>query len=173
MEVQKEAFGGLIEYYKLLPIENKRSEIINEMEELIANYSKLCSRFGEMPDMVLNKEMLNINRSNITEEEFLHALFAYINTLQDISAQFINKMCDTLENRDNQKRIFMTQEQMERLAKYATDKYFDCKSPETKEFMTADANAFMADYIRTFELALGKFKRAKTINLKNLGQMII
>ena len=52
-----------------------------------------------MPNMMLNKEMLNINRKNITEEEFLHALFAYLNTLQDISAQFINKMCDTLEKK--------------------------------------------------------------------------
>lgn len=99
MEVQKEAFSGLMEYYKLLPIENKRSEIINELEEIISNYSKICTRFGVMPNMMLNKEMLNINRKNITEEEFLHALFAYLNTLQDISAQFINKMCDTLENK--------------------------------------------------------------------------
>lgn len=100
MEVQKEAFSGLMEYYKLLPLQNKRIEIINELEELIAYYSKICTRFGVMPDMMLNKEMLNINRDNITEEEFLHAFFAYLNTLQDISAQFINKVCDTLENKN-------------------------------------------------------------------------
>lgn len=99
MEVQKEAFGGLMEYYKLLPIENKRNEIINELEELISYYSKICTQFGIMPDMVLNKEMLNINRSNITEDEFLHAIYAYLNTLQDVSAQFINKMSDIIENR--------------------------------------------------------------------------
>lgn len=100
MEVQKEAFGGLMEYYKLLPIENKRNEIISELEELISNYSKICTQFGIMPDMVLNKEMLNINRSNISEDEFLHAIYAYLNTLQDVSAQFINKMSDALENKN-------------------------------------------------------------------------
>ena len=99
MEVQKEAFNGLMEYYKRLPKEIKRNEIISELEELISNYSKICTKFGVMPNMMLNKEMLNINRKNITEEEFLHALFAYLNTLQDISAQFINKMCDVLENK--------------------------------------------------------------------------
>ena len=36
-------------------------------------------------------------KAELTEDEFLHAIFAYLNTLQDISAQFINKMCDTLE----------------------------------------------------------------------------
>lgn len=99
MEVQKEAFSGLMEYYKLLPKETKRVEIINELEEIISNYSKICTQFGVIPNMMLNKEMLNINRKNITEEEFLHALFAYLNTLQDASAQFINKMSDILENK--------------------------------------------------------------------------
>ena len=41
MEVQKEAFSGLMEYYKLLPKETKRKEIIDELEELISNYSKI------------------------------------------------------------------------------------------------------------------------------------
>ena len=55
MEVQKEAFSGLMEYYKLLPKETKRKEIINELEELISNYSKICTQFGVMPNMMLNK----------------------------------------------------------------------------------------------------------------------
>lgn len=94
MEIQKEAFGNLIEYYKLLPTENKRKEIVSELEELISYYSRICTQFGVMPDMSLNKEMLNINRKNLTEDEFLNALYAYLNTLQDISAQFIDKMCE-------------------------------------------------------------------------------
>ena len=98
MEVQKETFGNLIEYYKLLPIDNKRDEIISEIEYLISNYSKICTQFGVMPDMVLNKEMLNLKRNNLTEDEFLNALYAYLNTLQDISAQFIEKMCSVIES---------------------------------------------------------------------------
>ncbi len=88
-----------MEYYKHLPLELKRKEIISELEDIIASYSKICTQFGVMPDMVLNKEMLNINKRNLTEDEFLHALFAYINTLQDISSQFINKMCDVMEEK--------------------------------------------------------------------------
>ena len=99
MEIEKQAFTGLMEYYKSLPLQSKRDEIINELEELISNYSKICSKFGVMPNMMLNREMLNINRDNLTEEEFLHALFAYTNALEDISAQFINKVCDVLEDK--------------------------------------------------------------------------
>lgn len=94
MEVHKEAFGGLMEYYKNLPKKNKRIEIINELEEIIAYYSKICTQIGMMPDMVLNKEMLNINTENLTEDAFLHAVFAYLNTLQDISGQFLDSISD-------------------------------------------------------------------------------
>ena len=84
MEVQKEAFSGLMEYYKLLPTQNKRDEIIIVLEELISYYSKICTKFGVIPNMSLNKEILNIKRDDLTEDEFLHALFAYLNALQDI-----------------------------------------------------------------------------------------
>ena len=99
MEVQKEAFSGLMEYYKLLPTQNKREEIISTLEELISNYTKICSKFGVMPDMALNKEILNIKRDDLKEDEFLHAIFAYLNTLQDISAQFIDRMSEVIDNK--------------------------------------------------------------------------
>ena len=99
MEVQKEAFSGLMEYYKLLPTQNKRDEIVSILEELISNYSQICTKFGVIPDMVLNKEILNIKRDDLSEDEFLHAIFAYLNTLQDISAQFIDKMSNVIDNK--------------------------------------------------------------------------
>ena len=49
--------------------------------------------------MALNKEILNITRDNLTEDEFLHAIFAYLNTLQDISAQFIDRMSLVIEDK--------------------------------------------------------------------------
>ena len=44
----------------------------------------------------LNKEMLNSKGINVKEDDFLHAIFAYINALQDISAQFIDKIADII-----------------------------------------------------------------------------
>ncbi len=99
MEIEKQAFAGLMEYYKFLPLQNKRSEVVSELEQLISNYSKICTKLGIIPNMALNKEILNINRDDITEEEFLQALYAYLNTLQDISGQFINEIGNLIENK--------------------------------------------------------------------------
>ena len=98
MEVEKEAFGALIEYYKLLPSDTKKTEIINQVQELISCYSKICTKLGVMPNMALNKEMLNFSDPNLSEDDFLNALYAYLNALQDITAQFINKMSDIIKS---------------------------------------------------------------------------
>ena len=99
MEIQKEAFSGLMEYYKLLPTQKKREEIVFVIEELISSYSEICTKFGVMTDMSLNKEILNIKRADLTEDEFLHALFAYLNALQDVSSQFMDRMSLVIEDK--------------------------------------------------------------------------
>ena len=50
-----------------------------------------------MPNMALNKEMLNLNNPELSEDDFLNAMYAYLNALQDITAQFINKMSDIIK----------------------------------------------------------------------------
>ena len=99
MEIEKEAFGALIEYYKLLPVDTKRNEIINQIQELLFSYSKICTKLGIMPNMSLNKEMLNTNNYDMNEDEFLNSMYAYLNNLQDITAQFISKMGDIIKDK--------------------------------------------------------------------------
>lgn len=55
----------------------------------------------------------------------------------------------------------MTNEEMERLARYATDKYFDSKDQNTKDFLAADKEAFISDYINTFNLALEEVHKSQ------------
>lgn len=93
MGIDKEAFLKLMEYYKLLPTDVKKKEIIDKLESIILNYSNLCTSLGVVPNMSLKKEMLKLNKKS-SEDDFLHAVFAYLNTIEEISAEFINKMCD-------------------------------------------------------------------------------
>ena len=97
MDVEKEAFGALVEYFKPLPIDTKKIEIISQVQELIGCYSKICTKFGVMPNMNLNKEMLNLNNPDLSDDDFLNGLYTYLNALQDVTAQFINKMSDIIK----------------------------------------------------------------------------
>ena len=96
MEIEKEAFAKLMDYYKQVPLDIKKKEIIDKLENIILNYSNMCSSLGVVPNMSLKKEMLKLNKKS-SEDDFLHAVFAYLNTIEEISAEFINKMCDEIE----------------------------------------------------------------------------
>lgn len=63
----------------------------------------------------------------------------------------------------------MTQEQMERLAKYATDKYFDLKDANTIEFLTSDPIAFTNDYIKVYEAALSEIVKSQNSKFQEFG----
>ena len=97
MEIEKEAFVKLMDYYKELPTDIKKKEVIDKLESIILNYSNMCTSLGITPNMSLKKEMLKLDK-NSSEDDFLHAVFAYLNTIEEISAEFINKMCDEIEN---------------------------------------------------------------------------
>ena len=63
MEVEKQAFSGLMEYYKLLPTQTKRDEIVGILEELISNYSKICTKFAQSAPRAKTKEKSNVRFS--------------------------------------------------------------------------------------------------------------
>lgn len=63
----------------------------------------------------------------------------------------------------------MNQEQMERLAKYATDKYFDTLSDDAKLLMISDKEGFMRDYIKTFEVALQEVRKIQNTKFEEFG----
>ena len=95
MEIEKEAFAKLMDYYKLLPMELKKKEIIDKLESMILNYSNVCTSLGVVPNMSLKKEMLKLSKKS-SDDDFLHAVFAYLNTLEEISAEFISKIADEI-----------------------------------------------------------------------------
>ena len=95
--MNNENFTALMECFKLIPIENKRVEVINKIEKMISNLTDACLKVGRVPNLSLNKEMLNNNKNDISEDEMLCALFAYLNSLEEINAQVINVVCEYLE----------------------------------------------------------------------------
>lgn len=63
----------------------------------------------------------------------------------------------------------MTQEQMERLAKYAADKYFDLTDENTKQYLTSDVRTFTNDYIKAYEAALSEIVKSQNSKFQEFG----
>lgn len=63
----------------------------------------------------------------------------------------------------------MTNERLEFMAKAATDSYFANLSKDAKEFVMSDKQAFLSDYMKTFDLALEEAKKMEQSKFQEFG----
>lgn len=92
MEDKVKIFNEFIEEYKKLSIEEKRKEIISAQKELIALFSNLCESVGANNKLLLNKEILDLNKEPVSETDYLEALFVYINMLKEQIGDYFEKI---------------------------------------------------------------------------------
>lgn len=63
----------------------------------------------------------------------------------------------------------MTVEEMERLAKYATDSYFANLSEQDKRELGLSKETYLKNYIRTFEIAKNEVLKSQTSKFEEFG----
>ena len=98
---KKECFDSFIEEYKDNSLIYKQQTIISELKELIAVFENLCSTSGIKHDLLINREILDVNKEGYTQEDFAEAVYTYIQMYKEILAEYmltiINKNHDEEE----------------------------------------------------------------------------
>lgn len=92
----KDAFNEYVELFKTLPLAVKKEETIKEMKTLIALLSKLKLDLKIEDNLLLNREVLDIQKSDATEDDFVEAVFVYINTIKESLADYLEVTTDIL-----------------------------------------------------------------------------
>lgn len=59
------------------------------MKELIAVFQNLCNLYGVQHDLLLNREIVDINKDNYTEDDFVEAIYVYIQSFKEILSDFL------------------------------------------------------------------------------------
>ena len=95
-EFNKENFDHIMEEFVKLDSKTKRDKIIEDLKFLIAYQSKLCSVNNTDFSLIFNKEMADLNQDNVSEKDFLEALYAYVYILKSANLQFINSVSKSL-----------------------------------------------------------------------------
>ena len=95
-EFNKENFDQIMEEFVKLDDETKRNKIIEDVKFLIAYQGKLCSINNANFNLIFNKEISDLNNKNVSEKDFLEALYAYIYILKSSNLQFVNSVSKSL-----------------------------------------------------------------------------
>ena len=93
-----DSFEEYIEYFKGLPLKQKQEIIIDELKLLTAMTNKMCKEIDANNEVILSKEVVDINKENYTEDNFSDALITYICSIKNSLDDFSIKLTNISEN---------------------------------------------------------------------------
>ena len=83
----KEDFNEYINYFKTLSLKEKQSIIYEQMKILAGFTNSLCNELNVKSELLINKELLDLNNENYSQDDFAEAIIVLLNSIQ-------NSICD-------------------------------------------------------------------------------
>ena len=94
-------FKNYIENYKKLPLKEKQTIIIEQLELLVGFTNRMCQVYQIENDFLLDRELLDIKNQNYTEDDFAEAVIVLVNSIQNSLSDYnigLNKISSKLLN---------------------------------------------------------------------------
>ena len=98
----KKNFNAFIEEYKELPLIDKQQTLVNDLKEIIALFQELCRIYRIDYELLVNREILDIKKTNYSEDDFVEAIYVYIQMFKDVLSNFL---LQTMLDEDNNQEI--------------------------------------------------------------------
>lgn len=86
-----------IKTFVAIPTDKKPQEIINTLKEDLAKTADLCHKFGVDVPVLLNREMIDVNKEDTTIDDYYEAIFAYIKSLEDAYGKLLLILSELIE----------------------------------------------------------------------------
>lgn len=81
-----EFFDKYVELYKQLSLNDKRKIALKEIKELLGFFSEINRDNGN--SMLYNREILDAEKEDVSEDDFAEAVFVYINSLKELIGDY-------------------------------------------------------------------------------------
>ena len=86
-----ESFNEYINELKKLSINEKRDELILSIKELIAEFEFLAERDKIKLHYLKNREILDLNKDYVSEDDFIEAAIVYIEVAKNLMGEYLGK----------------------------------------------------------------------------------
>ena len=93
-----ETFEEYMEYFKSLTLREKQGVVIDQLRMLANSTSDICKEIGSNNEVLANKELLDINKENYTEDDFSEAVVVLVSSIQNSICDFHLKLIESLGN---------------------------------------------------------------------------
>ena len=70
-------------------MQEKKEIVENQFNELLSVMSSLNQKYGKNNKILFNKEILDIKKTNATEDDFVEAVFVYTYSIKELLASLL------------------------------------------------------------------------------------
>lgn len=98
MDIIKEDFNEYMEFFKQQTLKEKQSIIFEQMKMILSLADNLCNEVGIKSELILNKEMLDLNNLEYTEDDFAEAIIVLVNSIQNSICDLSNGLVELVNN---------------------------------------------------------------------------
>ena len=95
--MNNENFQEYMDYFKNLSLKEKQKIIYDQLKILSGFTNNLCETAGIKNEVITNKELLDLENSNYTEDDFAEAIIVFINSIQNSICDFSSGVADLIE----------------------------------------------------------------------------
>ncbi len=89
---ESKEFNELVSKYKLLTLKDKQASIVKLLKENLVIIEKLLNEKNIKSNLLYNKEILDLNSNNYTQDDFAEAVFVYIYSFRELLANYIESV---------------------------------------------------------------------------------
>ena len=98
--MMNENIDEYMDYFKEQPLVEKQS-IIYEQLKMMANLTNtMCKELDIENELILNRELLDLNNDNYTQDDFAEAIIVLINSIQNSICDYAEGVSNLLEKLD-------------------------------------------------------------------------
>ena len=90
--IQDKDFNEYIESYKKLKLKDKQELIETELKKIIVLINTKNKELGLEESMLYNREILDTKKESVNNDDFAESVFVYINSIEELLADYINKV---------------------------------------------------------------------------------
>ena len=94
----QEDFNKYMLSFKSRSLKDKQNIVIEQLKMLAILTNSMCKELNVDNEMLLNKEITDLNKYNYTEDDFAEALIVYINSIQNSLCDYCNKLVSVNDN---------------------------------------------------------------------------
>ena len=94
--IENEKFNECVKVYKELPLQEKKEIVNQEVKKVLAFIQKAKQDLNIKEDILFNREILDLNSDNVSDDDFVEAMYVYIHSIQESLGEYFNAVAERL-----------------------------------------------------------------------------